>query len=183
MGFTAKSPRTKRPEGDWQMALKDMVPWRKQSPAAPSDYFSSFREQMDRLMSDFWSDFPGTSLAPRFESKLGTFIPSIEVSEATEKVRVTAELPGMNQNDIQLTLAANGEQLLIRGEKKLEEERKEESFYRSERVYGSFQRNLHLPTRVDPEKVSATFQNGVLTIDLAKRPEAESGSRQIRIST
>jgi HSP20 family protein len=163
------------------MALKDMVPWRKQTPATPADYFTSFREQMDRLMSDFWTDFPGTSLAPRFESKLGTFMPSVEVSEDKDKVRVTAELPGMNENDIHLTLAANGEQLLIRGEKKLEEERKEESFYRSERVYGSFQRTLHLPTRVDPEKVSATFQNGVLTVSMVKRPEAESGSRQIRI--
>jgi HSP20 family protein len=164
------------------MALKDMVPWRRQAPATPADHFASFREQMDRLLSDFWTDFPGTSPAPRFEGKLGAFMPSVEVSEDKDKVKVMAELPGMSENDIQLTLAANGEQLLIRGEKKLEEERKEESFYRSERVYGSFQRTLHLPTRVDPEKVSATFKDGVLTVSMMKRPEAESGTRQIRIS-
>jgi HSP20 family protein len=164
------------------MALRDMVPWRKQVPTNPADHFASFREQMDRLMNDFWSDFPGTSLAPRFEGKLGTFMPTVEVSEDKDKVKVTAELPGMSESDIQLTLAANGEQLLIKGEKKLEEERKEESFYRSERVYGSFQRTLHLPTRVDPEKVNATFKDGVLTVNMVKRPEAESGSRQIRIT-
>ncbi|HWN70217.1 MAG TPA: Hsp20/alpha crystallin family protein [Haliangium sp.] len=163
------------------MALRDMVPWRKQAPANPADYFASFREQMDRLLSDFWTDFPGTSLAPRFESKLGTFMPQVEVSEDKEKVKVTAELPGLSENDVQLTLAANGEQLVIKGEKKLEEERKEESFYRSERIYGSFQRVLALPARVDPEKVNATFKDGVLTVNLVKRPEAESGSRQIRI--
>lgn len=164
------------------MALRDMVPWRKQAPAGPADYLASFREQMDRLLSDFWTDFPGTSLAPRFENKLGSFLPSVEVSEDKEKVKVTAELPGMSENDIQLTLAANGEQLLIKGEKKLEEERKEESFYRSERVYGSFQRTLSLPARVDPEKVSAIFKHGVLTVNMVKRPEAESGNRQIRIN-
>jgi HSP20 family protein len=164
------------------MALKDMVPWRKQAPATPADHFASFREQMDRLLNDFWSDFPGTSLSSRFEGKLGAFMPGVEVSEDKEKVKVTAELPGMSENDIQLTLAANGEQLLIRGEKKFEEERKEESFYRSERAYGSFQRTLHLPTRVDPERVNASFKDGVLTVTLMKRPESESGSRQIRIS-
>ena len=164
------------------MALRDMVPWRKQAPANPADHFASFREQIDRLLNDFWTDFPGTSLAPRPESKLGTFMPQVEVSEDKEKVNVRAELPGISENDIQLTLAANGEQLMIKGEKKLEEERKEESFYRSERVYGSFQRVLALPARVDPEKVNATFKDGVLTVNMVKRPEAESGNRQIRIS-
>lgn len=163
------------------MALRDMVPWRKQAPATPADYFASFREQMDRLLSDFWTDFPGTSLTTRFDSKLGTFLPSVEVSEDKEKIKVAAELPGMSERDIQLTLAANGEQLLIRGEKKIEEERKEESFYRSERVYGSFQRAIALPARVDPEKVNATFKDGVLTVSMVKRPEPESGSRQIPI--
>ena len=164
------------------MALRDMVPWRKQAAATPADHFASFREQMDRLLNDFWTDFPGTSLAPRFEGKVGTFMPSVEVSEDKDKVKVTAELPGMSEGDIQITLGANGEELIIRGEKKLEEERKEESIYRSERVYGSFLRKLHLPTRVDPEKVNATFKDGVLTVAMMKRPESESGSRQIQIS-
>lgn len=166
------------------MALKDIVPWRKQAPAQPADYFHSFREQLDRLFNEFWSEFPGGgpgSLA-RFENRLGVFTPSIEVSEDKEHVKVQAELPGLSESDIQLTLTANGEQLILKGEKKFEEERKEESFYRSERLYGSFQRVINLPARVNAEKVNATFKDGVLTVKLAKLPETESGSRQIRIS-
>jgi HSP20 family protein len=166
------------------MALKDIVPWRKQTPAQPVDYFHSFREQLDRLFNEFWSDFPSSSLGgglTRFENRLGTFVPSIEVSEDKDHVKIQAELPGLNENDIQLTLTANGEQLILKGEKKFEEERKEESFYRSERAYGTFQRVVSLPARVNPEKVNATFKDGVLAVKLAKLPESESGSRQIRI--
>jgi HSP20 family protein len=166
------------------MALKDMVPWRKQAPAHAGDYFHSFREQLDKLFNEFWSDFPGVAAGgvTRFENRLSAFIPSVEVSEDKEHVKVLAELPGLSENDVQLTLTANGEQLVLKGEKKLEEERKEESFYRSERAYGSFQRVITLPARVNAEKVNATFKDGVLTVKLAKIPESETGSRQIRIS-
>lgn len=163
------------------MALKDIVPWRKQTLTTPADYFASFRDQMDRLLHDFWSDFPGNPLVARFDDKLGAFLPSLEVTEDKEKVKVTVELPGMNDDDVQLSLAANGEQLIIKGEKKLEEERKQGNFYRSERAYGSFQRVITLPARVDSEKVNASFKDGVLTITMAKHPEAESGARRIRI--
>lgn len=176
------------------MALKDIVPWRKHTPAPPGDYFHSFREQLDRLFNEFWSDFPGPGLGPglgsgsgpgsgltRFDNRLSTFVPSIEVSEDKEHVKVQAELPGLDENDIQLTLTANGDQLILKGEKKFEEERKEESFYRSERAYGSFQRVVALPVRVNAEKVNATFKDGVLSVKLAKLPENETGSRQIRI--
>ena len=164
------------------MALKDIVPWRKQAPAHASDYFHSFREQLDKLFNEFWSDFPGVGpggLAPG--NRLGAFIPSVEVSEDKEHVKVVAELPGLSENDIQLTLTANGEQLVLKGEKRFEDERKEESFYRSERAYGSFQRVITLPARVNAEKVNATFKDGVLIVKLAKSPESETGSRQIRI--
>lgn len=163
------------------MALKDMVPWRKHAVTSPSDYFATFREQMDRLFNDFWSDFPGAALMPRLEERMGAFVPSVEVSEDKEKVKVAVELPGLSEDDVQLTLSANGEQLSIKGEKKLEEERKQGGLYRSERTYGAFQRVLTLPARVDPEKVSATFKSGVLSVVMTKHPEAESGSRRIRI--
>lgn len=163
------------------MALRDMVPWRKQAVSTPSEYFASFREQMDRLFNDFWSDFPGTALMPRLDERMGAFLPSVEVSEDKEKVKVAVELPGMNEDDVQVTLSASGEQLTIKGEKKLEEERKQGSLYRSERMYGAFQRVITLPSRVDPEKVSATFKNGVLSVVMNKHPEVESGARRIRI--
>lgn len=164
------------------MALKDIVPWRKQSSLGPSEYFQSFRDQMDRLFNEFWSDFPGpSSVMPRVESHLGRFVPHIEVSEDKERVSVTAELPGLGEQDIQLTLSANGDQLILKGEKKVEDERKEQNFYRSERVYGSFQRVIGLPARVDAEKVKASFKNGVLDVKMTKLPESASGIRQIQI--
>src|SRR5690606_36900863 len=96
-------------------------------------------------------------------------------------VCVTAELPGLGEKDIHLTLSANGDQHILKGEKKFEEERKEQSFYRNERVYGSFQRVVGLPARVDAEKVTASFKNGVLDVKMAKLPESASGIRQIQI--
>jgi HSP20 family protein len=161
------------------MAFKDIVPWRKQTPtpANPADYFTSFREQMDRLFDDFWGG-RGFRVA---EPEVRAFLPNIEVSEDKESVKVTAELPGLSEKDVQLTLAANGEQLIIRGEKKFEEERKEENFYRCERSYGSFHRAVGLPTRVNTEKVDATFKDGVLTVKMVKLPEVEAGTRQIPI--
>jgi HSP20 family protein len=163
------------------MALRDMVPWRKQAVSSPADYVASFREQMDRLFNDFWSDFPGSALMPRLEERMGAFMPSVEVSEDKEKVKLAVELPGLSEDDVQLTLGASGEQLTIKGEKKLEEERKQGNLYRSERVYGAFQRVITLPARVDPEKVTATFKNGVLNVVMTKHPEVESGARRIRI--
>lgn len=71
---------------------------------------------------------------------------------------------------------------MLRGEKKVEEEKREQDFYRCERTYGSFQRSIALPAPVDPDKVEAKFQNGVLSIHMPKRPEAETGTRQISIS-
>ncbi|WP_428261999.1 Hsp20/alpha crystallin family protein [Haliangium sp.] len=164
------------------MSLKDLIPFRKQSPANPGDYFESFRTEMNRLFNDFWGDWPSAGLARPFQGHLGAFSPKVEVSEDKETVNVTAELPGMTDKDISLTLSAQGDHLILKGEKKFENERKEDDFYRSERAYGSFQRVIGLPSPVDGEKVSASFKDGVLQVKLVKLPESETGARQIQIS-
>jgi HSP20 family protein len=111
------------------------------------------------------------------------FWPRVDVSESEKEIRVTAELPGIDQKDVEVTLS--GDQLLIKGEKKSEaEEKKEEkgrTFHRVERSYGSFQRSMRIPYEVDPEKVQATFKDGVLTLTLPKPPEVQQKTKKIEI--
>jgi HSP20 family protein len=103
--------------------------------------------------------------------------PNIEVSETDKDVRVMAELPGLEEKDVQLELA-NGT-LSIKGEKKTETEDKDRRF--SERYYGHFERRIPVED-VDEDKVSASFKNGVLTVTMPKAPQAQSKVRRIAIN-
>jgi HSP20 family protein len=111
------------------------------------------------------------------------FWPRVDVSETDKEMRVTAELPGVDQKDVEVTLS--GDQLTIKGEKKAEtEEKKEEkgrAFHRVERSYGSFQRSMRIPYEVDPEKVEAAFKDGILTLTLPKPPEVQKKTKKIEI--
>jgi HSP20 family protein len=105
--------------------------------------------------------------------------PSIDVRETGKGLEVTAELPGVDEKDVDVTLA-NGV-LMIRGEKKHEREETEEGYHLMERSYGSFSRSIPLPFDVDDKSVSASFDKGVLRITLPKSPEAESHVRKIAV--
>ncbi len=100
--------------------------------------------------------------------------PSIDVSETRDKYTVTVELPGVDQDDLDVTL--EDDVLIIRGEKKKESEDKDESYHRVERSYGSFTRSLRLPGKVDPEGIKAKFKKGILTLTVPK-PEEERGKK------
>ncbi len=163
------------------MSFKGLIPWGKSSVSRPEEYFRSLREEMDKLFDDFWGGEFVPKAMSRLEEGMGTFVPSVEVSEKKSAVMVTAELPGMNEKDIELTLSKSGDQLLIKGEKKFEEEKKEENFYRCERAYGGFRRVVALPAEVDPEKVKATFEKGVLSVTMHKLPESKKETRRIAI--
>jgi HSP20 family protein len=110
---------------------------------------------------------------------LGSFTPAINVAESDRDYKVTAELPGMDEQDIELSL--HRDHLTIKGEKKQEHEEKGNGYHRVERSYGSFQRTVPLPQEVDADKVEANFQKGVLTITLPKLPEVQSGAKRIAI--
>ena len=153
------------------MAIRDLVPWTRQSETVPSLFRSdtnpiaSFRREVDRLFDDMFRspslDF-GRSM---------TNWPSIEVNETDQEMRVMAEIPGMDEKDIELTLD-NG-MLALRGERKSE---KQEGGY-SERYYGRFERRIALPSYVDEEKAKAEFHDGLLTVTLPKAPDAEKAHR------
>ena len=108
----------------------------------------------------------------------GDLVPRLDVSETEREVKVTAELPGMDEKDVTVTL--EGDVLTLRGEKKADAEEKGKNFHRVERTYGSFQRVVTLPVEVDATKVAAGFKKGVLTVTLAKSPAAQTRKIEIK---
>lgn len=166
-----------------EMAFRDLVPWSKnQQQLAPGrealDPFFTFHREMNRLFDDVFRSFGafGRSGGALMEGQFGW--PKIELSETDKAVTVSAELPGMSENDVKVEIA-NG-MLSIRGEKK--SERNDEGRFFSERYYGSFQRQIPLEG-VQEDKAEATFRNGVLTVSLPKSEQASQNVKRIAINT
>ena len=108
-------------------------------------------------------------------------MPAVDVTQTDKGYEITAELPGMEEKDIDVKLA-NGI-LTIRGEKRDEKEEKKNDYYVRERSFGSFERSFQVPENVDTDKVSASFKKGVLTVTLPKKPEAQEPERNIAVRT
>jgi HSP20 family protein len=160
------------------MAVKNVVPSIKKSVPVKReerDIFSLFRDEMNRLFDNF---FRGFEIEP-FETRLGTFSPSVNVVEDEKEIRVSAELPGINEKDIDVSLSRDS--LTIRGEKKEEKEDKGKNYYRMERSYGSFTRTIPLPTEIDTDKVKAQFKKGILTVTLPKTAKAIKETKKIPV--
>jgi len=144
-------------------------------------------EPMSRMMQSFfgegntWPSLFGTGEPDRWFGDFSPkrFRPSVDVVDEESHLRVTAELPGMDKDDIKLSFEEQA--LTIRGEKRREEESRENGCYRTERSYGMFSRTLPLPRDVDPEAAEATFDNGVLSVRLPKIAERAAKSRLIEI--
>jgi HSP20 family protein len=143
---------------------------------------------MDRVFEDFTRGFGRFPLSRslfnaepmlRYESAVGLSAPAVDVIEKDEEFQITAELPGLDEKDIDVNLA--DDVLSIRGEKKEEREEKAKNYHLSERRYGSFQRTFQLPSGIDAEKIAANFQKGVLTVTLPKTPEAQRKEKKIAI--
>jgi len=163
------------------MARKEIAPQETKNKAVTRSRelinpFLSFRHDMDKLMDDFLSGF---DLRP-FSSRPETFVPHIDIVDTDKEIKVSAELPGMDDKDIEVTLTA--ETLTIKGEKKEEKEEKGKDFYRSERSYGSFLRTVPLPVSIETENVTASFEKGVLIVKLPKSPQAIKGTKKIPVT-
>ena len=129
-----------------------------------ADPFLALRKQMDDAFEDFFRAAPSG------------FLPSADVSETDEEIRIVAELPGVDRDDIDVTL---------KGEKRSEAEEKDETsgrrYHRVERSFGSFQRTMAVPFEIDPSAVAAEFKDGVLTVTVAKPAEVVANSRKIEV--
>jgi HSP20 family protein len=134
------------------------------------DPFLSLHREMNRLFDDV---LRGTGLPnPGRRGEGGNFITAqMNVSETQNELRITAELPGVSEQDIDISL--EDDMLTIRGEKKFERKDEKENFHFVECSYGTFQRSVRLPYQVNPDQVQARFENGVLTVTVPKtgRPE------------
>jgi HSP20 family protein len=133
-------------------------------------------EDMRRMMEDFW-------MAPfeEFGRLREAFIPRVDVREEDNEVIISAELPGLDQKDIDVEVTRDS--VRISGEKKAEEEKKEKGYYRHEITTGAFERVIDLPAEVDENKAEAEFSKGILTIRLPKSEEAQAKRKKIKIKS
>lgn len=155
---------------------KAVAPWR------PLSEMTRWQREMERMFDDFlgrrWEPFRVARWLP---SGVGVSPPSVEldVYEEKDEIVAKAEVPGLEKDDIEVSIADST--LTIKGEKKKEEEVKEENYYHLERSYGSFVRSVELPKEVQTDKVKATFKNGVLEIRMPKTEEAKKKEIKVKV--
>ena len=164
------------------MAMRDLIPWNRGREVSvrrgdEANPFLTLHREMNRLFDDAFRgfDLAVPSNERFFDRTMGW--PNIEVSETDKELKVTAELPGLEENDIEVELT-NGV-LAIRGEKKTETEDKDRRF--SERYYGHFERRIPVDD-VEQDEVAASFKNGALTVTLPKSPTAQQKVKRVAIN-
>lgn len=158
------------------MAMRDLIPWSRQTNAPAFwrqdavDPIASLQRNVSRLIDDVFRD-PFSSAGPG--RGLSAVWPSIEMTETDTEVRITAEIPGMNEKDVELFV--DDGVLTLRGERKSETEDRDRGY--SERYYGRFERRIALPQNVDEAAARADFRDGMLTVTLPRTAEAARGRR------
>jgi HSP20 family protein len=149
--------------------------------------FESLHREIDRLFEDFGRDLWRTpfrrsyfDMEPFWRRELSwSATPSVDIAEKDKAYEVTAELPGMDEKDIEVKVV-NGV-LTIKGEKQEEKEEKKKDYYLQERRFGSFERSFRVPEGVDADKIEAAFKKGVLTVSLPKTAEAQKAEKKITV--
>ena len=157
------------------------IPWgeKSQVPTTRDELFDPlivFRRELDRMFDDFFKSFGGGQVS---SSGWQTIAPAIDLTETDKELIVTAELPGLDEKDIEVKVS--NQTLTIRGEKKEDREEKEKDYHLSERRYGSFQRSFRLPEGIDEDGIGARFAKGVLTVTLPKTTQAQTGTKKIDV--
>jgi HSP20 family protein len=156
--------------------------------AAPAPWrpFENLRREIDRLFEDLDGGLRSRFARPLFdvqsfwprEAGWGTS-PAVDVAETDNAYEITAELPGLDEKDIEVKFADGV--LIIKGEKQEEKEEKKKDYYLSERSFGSFQRSFQVPEGVDADKIEAGFKKGVLTVTLPKSAAAQKAAKKIAV--
>jgi HSP20 family protein len=168
---------------------KSLIPWRRERAETamirPEDSpFVDLHRRMNDLFDSFFSDFEtGLSAPPGLLAgrRTALALPRVDVAETDTELVVSADLPGLEEKDLRVTV--DDDVLSIRGTRQEEREEKKRSYHLMERSYGEFQRSIPLPADVDPDRVKASFKKGVLTVTLPKRPEAQAKRKAITIET
>jgi len=157
----------------------NLIPWKKkqlESESTESSPLAALRNEVDRLFESYLREPIGAIDWPWGGAK---WTPAVDVAENDKEVTIRAEIPGIDPDDLEVTVTGN--QLILSGEKRESTESREQGYYHSESRYGTFRRSLPLPEGVDTENVDAQYANGVLTIRLKKTGAAEA--KRIEIKT
>ena len=147
--------------------MQAIIIWKKQE-------INKFRREMDRLVDSLWDEFP----TPVYQ-RANRDIPSIDLTETKDNLIVTVEVPGINPEDLDISMTENV--LTIKGEMKEETAEEGENFHQAERRYGSFFRTLELPCRITTEEVQAEYRKGILTIVMPKCKQDRSREVKVKI--
>jgi HSP20 family protein len=161
------------------MTLKDLSPFKRKNVPMRRETdtpFGLLRQDMGTMFDDF---FRGFDIEPLWTHRLGAFSPHVDVTESEKEIKVAAELPGIDEKDIDLSVTKDT--LTIKGEKKEEKEDNGKDYYRMERSYGSFYRTIPLPTEVETDKISASYKKGILKIRIPKSAKALEEKKKISI--
>jgi len=159
------------------MTIKSLMPWTTGVPlrAGIGSPFALFQRDLNRVFDDFSDDFNRANTSP---AVFAATSPRTDVAETEKGIEVSVELPGMEEKDVEVSIADNV--LTIRGEKKTTSEDSKKGYYLAERSYGSFLRSIGLPSGIATDKAEASFKNGVLTVTLPKSPEASPKKIEIK---
>jgi HSP20 family protein len=164
--------------------VRDLIPWGRSNNQAPAAYrdddrspFLSLHREMNRVFDDFFRDFD-MRVPMLAGGGFNNRWPRLDVAETDKEITVTAELPGLEEKDVELLLEDGV--LTLRGEKRAETEDKDRQL--SERYYGHFERRISLDSEVQADKVTARFKEGVLNVTLPKDPSAQPKARRIEIA-
>lgn len=167
------------------MNVRDLIPWGRGNSQAPTIYreengnpFLSLHREINRVFDDMFRDFDGRFPTAGSLSSFNVGWPSLEISETDKELKVSAEMPGLEEKDVEVLL--DDGVLTVRGEKKSESHDKDRHF--SEHYYGRFERRIPIDREIKEEEVSASFKNGVLTITLPKTEQAQSQVKRIAIN-
>jgi HSP20 family protein len=168
------------------MNVRDLIPWGRERSQAPSlfrederDPFLSLHREVNRLFDDVFRGFDaGLPSLGRLSAGAARW-PSVEISDGDKEIRVTAEIPGLEEKDVEVLL--DDGVLTLKGEKRSETEDKDRHF--SERIYGRFERRIPLGYEIEEDKVDAHFKNGVLTVTLPKSAKAQVQAKRIAIKS
>jgi HSP20 family protein len=169
------------------MSVRDLIPWgRSNGDQLPSvfrdgerDPFLSLHREVNRLFDDVFRGFGSGLPSLDRSSVFGGGWPSVEISDTEKEIKVTAEVPGLEEKDVEVLLADGV--LTLKGEKRSETEDKDRQF--SERYYGRFERRIPLGAEIKEDKVEARFKNGVLTVILPKSEKAQAQVKRIAVKS
>ena len=168
------------------MSVRDLIPWGRNNSQTPSVYrdddrnpFLSLHREVNRLFDDVFRGFDSRLPALGSLSSFAGAWPSVEISETDKEIKVTAEIPGLEEKDVEVLI--DDGVLTLKGEKRSETEDKEKQF--SERFYGRFERRIPLGVEVEEDKIDARFKSGVLSIVLPKSAKAKSQVKRIAIKS